>query len=91
MWRDTVFVAPFGMTTIYQRFGGASVAFAGKSVYHCHFLDHEDQGMIAAMMIAAPVSGKRRLAVSARETIEQPVVARNTSPEPGAYLRGHRG
>eukprot|EP00804_Cyclotella_cryptica_P008292 CCRYP_016487-RD/>CCRYP_016487-RD protein AED:0.01 eAED:0.01 QI:664/1/1/1/0.75/0.6/5/477/495 len=50
MWRDTVFIPPFGMTVIRQRFG-ESVAWTGKTVFHCHFLDHEDQGMIAAMMI----------------------------------------
>jgi Multicopper oxidase len=61
MWRDTVFIAPFGTTQIYQRFGQASLdggnsstggtVWTGKTVYHCHFLDHEDQGMMAAMVI----------------------------------------
>jgi Multicopper oxidase len=59
MWRDTVLIAPFGTTQIYQRFGqgkqvGSSsggTAWTGKTVYHCHFLDHEDQGMMAAMVI----------------------------------------
>jgi FtsP/CotA-like multicopper oxidase with cupredoxin domain len=60
MWRDTVFIAPFGTTQIYQRFGqgrqdGTSssngTVWTGKTVYHCHFLDHEDQGMMATMMI----------------------------------------
>jgi Multicopper oxidase len=56
-WRDNVFIPPFGTTVIYQRFGDSAsggVSYAGKIVYHCHFLDHEDQGMIAAMMIADP-------------------------------------
>jgi FtsP/CotA-like multicopper oxidase with cupredoxin domain len=52
-WRDTVFIPPFGQTIVYQRFGEDN-AFAGKTVYHCHFLDHEDQGMIAAFLIAIP-------------------------------------
>jgi Multicopper oxidase len=52
-WRDTVFIPPFGQTIIYQRFGEDN-AFAGKTVYHCHFLDHEDQGMIAAFLIENP-------------------------------------
>jgi FtsP/CotA-like multicopper oxidase with cupredoxin domain len=61
MWRDTVFIAPFGTTQIYQRFGlgkqengNSSIigtVWTGKTVYHCHFLDHEDQGMMAAMVI----------------------------------------
>jgi prophage tail gpP-like protein len=41
------------MTVINQRFG-ESIAWTGKTVFHCHFLDHEDQGMIAAMIIADP-------------------------------------
>jgi hypothetical protein len=52
-WRDTVFIPPFGQTVVYQRFGEDN-AFAGKTVYHCHFLDHEDQGMIAAFLIDNP-------------------------------------
>ena len=53
MWRDTVFIPPFGLTVIHQQFG-QSKAWTGKTVYHCHFLDHEDQGMISAMIIADP-------------------------------------
>ena len=48
-----VFVAPFGMTKVRQRFG-ESIAWTGKMVFHCHFLDHEDQGMISSMMILDP-------------------------------------
>jgi len=55
MWRDTVFVPPNGYATIKQRFG-ESVAWTGKTVYHCHFLDHEDQGMISAVEISNPKS-----------------------------------
>ena len=39
MWRDTVFIPPFGVTVIHQRFGERE-AWTGKTVYHCHFLDH---------------------------------------------------
>eukprot|EP00584_Thalassiosira_punctigera_P012779 CAMPEP_0172548702 /NCGR_PEP_ID=MMETSP1067-20121228/17933_1 /TAXON_ID=265564 ORGANISM="Thalassiosira punctigera, Strain Tpunct2005C2" /NCGR_SAMPLE_ID=MMETSP1067 /ASSEMBLY_ACC=CAM_ASM_000444 /LENGTH=814 /DNA_ID=CAMNT_0013335957 /DNA_START=115 /DNA_END=2559 /DNA_ORIENTATION=+ len=53
MWRDTTFIPPWGMTTIRQRFG-ESISWTGKTVFHCHFLDHEDQGMISAMMILDP-------------------------------------
>jgi hypothetical protein len=34
-----------------QKFGASDVVWAGKTVFHCHFLDHEDQGMIAAIKI----------------------------------------
>lgn len=53
-WRDTVFVPPKGTVKIYQRFGGGT-SFAGKTVFHCHFLDHEDQGMMQGMIIADPI------------------------------------
>jgi FtsP/CotA-like multicopper oxidase with cupredoxin domain len=56
-WRDVTFIPPFGMVKTYQKFG-ASIAWAGKTVFHCHFLDHEDQGMIAAMMISDPNAGE---------------------------------
>ena len=41
------------MTKVRQRFG-ESIAWTGKMVFHCHFLDHEDQGMISSMMILDP-------------------------------------
>lgn len=46
-WQDTVFTPPYGNTTIWQRYSH----WVGKTVFHCHFLDHEDQGMIANFMI----------------------------------------
>jgi hypothetical protein len=49
-WRDTALVLPFGETVLRQRYGGGPSA-AGKTVFHCHYLDHEDQGMMKAMMI----------------------------------------
>ena len=55
MWRDTVFIPPWGSTIIWQRFGiTLSNAWEGKTVFHCHFLDHEDQGMMAAFLIGDP-------------------------------------
>ena len=58
MWRDTILIPPFGEVVVYQQFTGNQIAWAGKTVYHCHFLDHEDQGMIAAMMITNPEDGE---------------------------------
>jgi hypothetical protein len=54
VWRDTIFIPDGGFTRIYQRFGGGEIAWTGKTVFHCHFLDHEDQGMISAIMIGDP-------------------------------------
>lgn len=51
MWRDTVFVPPFGITQVWQQFNQNDVAWQGKTVFHCHFLDHEDQGMMSAFTI----------------------------------------
>jgi len=52
MWRDTIFIPPLGSVTIWQHFGNnRNNSWIGKTVFHCHFLDHEDQGMIAAFMI----------------------------------------
>eukprot|EP01062_Namystynia_karyoxenos_P069426 TRINITY_DN64927_c0_g1_i1.p1 TRINITY_DN64927_c0_g1~~TRINITY_DN64927_c0_g1_i1.p1 ORF type:complete len:723 (+),score=213.95 TRINITY_DN64927_c0_g1_i1:77-2170(+) len=55
-WRDTTFLPPFSTVKIWMRFarqplGPASPGFVGKTVFHCHFLAHEDTGMIANMMI----------------------------------------
>jgi Multicopper oxidase len=76
-WRDTVFIPPFGQTIIYQRFGEDN-AFAGKTVYHCHFLDHEDQGMIAAFLIDNPnnsMAASRYVQASALLVVAVPFVA----------------
>lgn len=53
-WRDTVYVPGNGSSQIIQKFAGEIVAWTGKTVFHCHFLDHEDQGMMAAIMIDDP-------------------------------------
>ena len=55
LWRDTVFIPPMGVVTINLRFGHGT-AWAGKTVFHCHNLIHEDLGMISNMVIANPVS-----------------------------------
>lgn len=41
-WKDTVRVNPGEKTTIAARFDG----FAGRYVYHCHVLEHEDHDMM---------------------------------------------
>ena len=41
-WEDTTPLPAFGEVVIRTRF----LDFPGKFVYHCHLLDHEDQGMM---------------------------------------------
>jgi len=63
-WRDTIFVPPGGSVRLWMRFdarnplrenadGGVDPGsvFTGKTVYHCHFLTHEDAGMIENFML----------------------------------------
>lgn len=49
-WRDTFAVEPGKKVTIRMRFRD----FAGKTVFHCHTLDHEDQGMMRDFEIVNP-------------------------------------
>ena len=46
-WKDTVNVAPGESVRCRLRFAD----FAGKTVYHCHILDHEDLGMMGILEI----------------------------------------
>jgi FtsP/CotA-like multicopper oxidase with cupredoxin domain len=48
-WKDTVLVRA-GETV---RFRVRFTDFPGKTVYHCHILDHEDLGMMGNLMINA--------------------------------------
>jgi FtsP/CotA-like multicopper oxidase with cupredoxin domain/peroxiredoxin len=41
VWRDTLYIKEHETYTIRSRFRD----FVGKTVFHCHILDHEDQGM----------------------------------------------
>ena len=53
-WRDVIIIPPQGIVNVYQRFGEkgpGNIAWAGKSVFHCHFLDHEDEGMMSNFII----------------------------------------
>jgi FtsP/CotA-like multicopper oxidase with cupredoxin domain/peroxiredoxin len=47
IWRDTLFVRGAVPSTIRMRFKD----HAGKTVLHCHILDHEDQGMMENFLI----------------------------------------
>jgi hypothetical protein len=39
-------------------------ALAGDIPFHCHLVDHEDNGMMAVLRIAKPGAASRRLAAS---------------------------
>ena len=48
-WRDVMLVKARGQARFRVRFDD----FAGKTVQHCHILDHEDQGMMATVEMRA--------------------------------------
>jgi len=50
VWRDTVVVPPNGRTRIWVQYKN----YTGKTVLHCHFLAHEDTGMMATLFIGPP-------------------------------------
>jgi FtsP/CotA-like multicopper oxidase with cupredoxin domain len=49
-WRDTVVVPPNGRTRIWVQYKN----YTGKTVFHCHFLAHEDTGMMSTLFIGPP-------------------------------------
>jgi FtsP/CotA-like multicopper oxidase with cupredoxin domain len=44
-WRDVVNVPPGGQVTVRIAFD----RYPGRTVYHCHVLDHEDDGMMGVL------------------------------------------
>lgn len=46
-WQDVVNVPARGQVTVRVPFDD----FAGKTVYHCHILDHEDAGMMGVINV----------------------------------------
>ena len=46
-WKDTVAVGGYETVTLRVKFED----FTGRTVYHCHILDHEDQGMMGIVEI----------------------------------------
>ena len=47
-WKDTAVVYPGEMLTILAKFDG----YAGRYVYHCHMLEHEDNDMMRPYVVA---------------------------------------
>ncbi len=60
VWRDTLFVRQGETYTVRSRF----TDFLGKTVIHCHFLDHEDQGMMMPIEFIPPYQTPKPAAVS---------------------------
>ena len=50
-WRDVVIVPARGQVTVRIRFDD----FGGRTVYHCHVLDHEDHGMMGTIEVQPTV------------------------------------
>ncbi|WP_431946080.1 multicopper oxidase family protein [Actinacidiphila sp. bgisy167] len=51
-WKDTVNLTPNSMVTVAGQFGRET----GRFMYHCHILDHEDEGMMRPFVVMpAPV------------------------------------
>ena len=51
IWRDTVVVPPNGRARIWVQYKN----YTGKTVIHCHFLAHEDTGMMSTLFIGSPL------------------------------------
>jgi spore coat protein A len=51
-WKDTVRATPGAVTRIIIRFEG----YAGRYVWHCHLLEHEDNEMMRPFEVL-PASG----------------------------------
>jgi FtsP/CotA-like multicopper oxidase with cupredoxin domain len=51
-WKDTVNINPGEVVRLRTRYND----FAGKTVFHCHILDHEDSGMMGILAIEAEAS-----------------------------------
>ena len=47
-WKDTVDIPAGGWVRIRIRFAD----FTGRTVYHCHILDHEDLGMMGIIEVS---------------------------------------
>ncbi|MBI3799056.1 MAG: multicopper oxidase family protein [Deltaproteobacteria bacterium] len=55
-YQDTMNVPPNGNITFLTRFAD----FTGKTVFHCHIIHHQDQGMMSLFEVVAPNPYRRR-------------------------------
>ncbi|SEN78361.1 multicopper oxidase family protein [Actinacidiphila rubida] len=64
-WKDTVLVPGHSMVRVAGRFGRQT----GRFMYHCHLLDHEDDGMMRPVVVMPPAVldvQKRQMALMGR-------------------------
>jgi len=54
VWKDVINVKPYESVVLRIAF----THFSGQSVYHCHILDHEDQGMMGILEIIDAAAGE---------------------------------
>lgn len=52
VWHDVIMIPPYGRVYTKQEFGNKYTKHTGKTVFHCHFLDHADQGMMSNVIIS---------------------------------------
>jgi FtsP/CotA-like multicopper oxidase with cupredoxin domain len=61
VWRDTVIIPPYGYVAIKQCYDAGVKpgpdlpveTFGGKFVFHCHFLPHEDTGLMRNIILGS--------------------------------------
>jgi FtsP/CotA-like multicopper oxidase with cupredoxin domain len=53
-WKDTIIVNPGQWVSVAGRFGGGT----GEFMFHCHILDHEDEGMMRPFVVHPPQVAK---------------------------------
>jgi FtsP/CotA-like multicopper oxidase with cupredoxin domain len=53
-WKDTIIVNPGQWVSVAGQFGGGT----GEFMYHCHILDHEDEGMMRPFVVHPPEVAK---------------------------------
>jgi FtsP/CotA-like multicopper oxidase with cupredoxin domain len=56
-WKDTIIVSPGQWVSVAGRFGGGT----GEFMFHCHILDHEDEGMMRPFVVHPPEVAKFHL------------------------------
>jgi peroxiredoxin len=81
VWRDTLLIKGGESYTIRTRF----LDFKGQTVFHCHILDHEDQGMMVPLNIDDPnnpAPGGKSAADARLKPASDPAPALKL-PEPG--------
>ena len=83
VWKDTLLIPKNESYTIRSRF----LDFPGKTVFHCHILDHEDQGMMMPLEFYDPDPSKPAPAQDLCPRAATPNVLKQTAvPAPALKL-----